>query len=164
MFVAVFLYSRWSSKGALLASIALTAVGLVGVIHFELVSPAAVSPVWSIAVLIVGINGIIVMLLPYAAESYLLKIRGRATGWAAACTKAGGLAAQCLSLVGPVPALFTAALLILVPVPVPVRCCCRWHSSDGSASKPAVATCATSKWKLCTPNEHARRENQPEQP
>ena len=43
------------------------------------------------------------MLLPYAAESYPLQVRGRATGWVAACTKAGGLAAQLLSLLGLVP-------------------------------------------------------------
>ena len=116
VFIAAFLYSRWSSKGALLASIALTVVGLLGVIHLELAPASAVSPVWSIAVLIVGINGIIAMLLPYAAESYPLKIRGRGTGWVAACTKAGGLGAQFLSLLGLVRALFTAALLILVPV------------------------------------------------
>jgi putative MFS transporter len=116
VFVAAFLYSRWSSKGALLAAIMLTAIGLAGVIHLESAPASAVSPVWSIAVLIVGVNGIIAMLLPYAAESYPLKVRGRATGWAAACTKAGGLAAQFLGIFGVVPALFTAALLTLVPV------------------------------------------------
>ena len=116
VFVAAFLYSRWSSKGALIASIALTGIGLLGVIHLELASPAAASPVWPVAVLIVGVNGIIAMLLPYAAESYPLRVRGRATGWVAACTKAGGLAAQCLSLLGLVPALGIAALLTLVPV------------------------------------------------
>jgi MFS transporter, putative metabolite:H+ symporter len=56
------------------------------------------------------------MLLPYAAESYPLRIRARATGWIAACTKGGGLLAQLLSLLGLVPALFAASLLILVPV------------------------------------------------
>ena len=116
VFVAAFLYSRWSSKGALLATVALTAVGLLGVIHLELASPAAASPVWPVAVLIVGVNGLIAMLLPYAAESYPMRVRGRATGWIAACTKAGGLAAQFLSLLGLVPALAIAALLILVPV------------------------------------------------
>ena len=43
-------------------------------------------------------------------------MRGRATGWVAACTKGGGLIAQLLSLLGLVPALFIAALLILLPV------------------------------------------------
>ena len=116
VFVAAWLYSRWSSKGALVASIALCALGLVGLVHLELAEPANASPVLVIALLIVGINGIIAMLLPYAAESYPLQVRGRATGWVAACTKAGGLAAQLLSLLGLVPGLAWAALLAGVPV------------------------------------------------
>ena len=116
VFVAAFLYGRWSSKGALLTAIAITALGLLGVIQLETAAGTDTSPVWSIALLIVGINGIIAMLLPYAAESYPMKIRGRATGWVAACTKAGGLIAQLLGLLGLVPALLIAAWLILVPV------------------------------------------------
>ncbi|HWH81417.1 MAG TPA: MFS transporter [Burkholderiaceae bacterium] len=116
VFVAAFLYSRWSSKGALLGAIVVTAFGLLGLIQLELSSATNASPVWPIALLIVGINAIIAMLLPYAAESYPLGIRGRATGWVAACTKGGGLMAQGLSLLGLVPALFVAALAILVPV------------------------------------------------
>ena len=116
VFAAAFLYSRWSSKGALLGSIALTAAGLLGVIHLELAAPGQANPVWPIALLIVGANGIIAMILPYAAETYPLAVRGRATGWVAACTKGGGLLAQLLSLLGLVPALMIAALLILAPV------------------------------------------------
>jgi MFS transporter, putative metabolite:H+ symporter len=116
VFVAALLYSRWSSRGALIASIAVTAAGLLGIVQLELAPPGSSSPVWPIALLIIGINGIIAMLLPYAAESYPLRIRARATGWIAACTKGGGLVAQLLSLLGLVPALFTAALLILLPV------------------------------------------------
>ncbi len=77
VFIAALLYSRWSSKGALLASIAITAAGLAGLIQLELDTPGRISPVWAIALLIVGINGIIAMLLPYAAESYPLNIRAR---------------------------------------------------------------------------------------
>ncbi len=116
VFVAAWLYSRWSSKGALVGAIALCGAGLLGLIHLELSSPANASPVLVIALLIVGINGIIAMILPYAAESYPLQVRGRATGWVAACTKAGGLAAQLLSLLGLVPGLGWAAVLALVPV------------------------------------------------
>ncbi len=116
VFVAAFLYSRWSSKGALLGSIVVTALGLVGVMLLELAPAGTMSPVWPIALLIVGINAIIAMLLPYAAERYPLAVRGRATGWIAACTKGGGLVAQLLSLLALVPGLFMAALAILVPV------------------------------------------------
>ncbi len=116
VFVAAFLYSRWSSKGALLGSIAVTALGLAGVMLLELAPTGTMSPVGPIALLIVGINAIIAMLLPYAAESYPLAVRGRATGWIAACTKGGGLVAQLLSLLALVPGLFLAAMAILVPV------------------------------------------------
>jgi putative MFS transporter len=116
VFAAAWLYSVWSTKGALLASIAICGAGLLGLIYLELAAPASLSPVLVIALLIVGINGIIAMLLPYAAESYPLQVRGRATGWVAACTKAGGLAAQLLSLLGLVPGLAWAALLALLPV------------------------------------------------
>jgi len=116
VFVAAWFYSRWSSKGALVGAIALCGAGLLGLIHLELSSPKDASPVLVIALLIVGINGIIAMILPYAAESYTLQVRGRATGWVAACTKAGGLAAQLLGLLGLVPGLAWAAVLALVPV------------------------------------------------
>ncbi len=114
--VAAFLYSKWSSKGALMASIAVTAAGLAGVIHLELSTNAQISPVWSIALLIVGSNGVIAMLLPYAAESYPLHIRGRATGWVAACTKAGGIVAQLLGILALAPTLLVGAWVVLVPV------------------------------------------------
>ena len=116
VFIAAALYGRWSSKGALVGSIVLTAAGLVGIVQLELGSPAGASPVLPIALLIIGINGLIAMLLPYAAESYPLRVRGRATGWVAACTKAGGLAAQGLGLVGLVPGLARGAMIVMVPV------------------------------------------------
>jgi putative MFS transporter len=55
------------------------------------------------------------MLLPYAAENYPLRIRGRATGWVAACSKLGGLAAQGLSVVAGVPPIAAAVTAIAVP-------------------------------------------------
>jgi putative MFS transporter len=116
VFVAAALYGRWSSKGALVASIALTAAGLLGLIHLEIASPVDASPVLPIALLIVGINGIIAMILPYAAESYPLKVRARATGWVAACTKAGGLLAQVLGVFGLVPGLAWGSALTLAPI------------------------------------------------
>jgi putative MFS transporter len=55
------------------------------------------------------------MLLPYAAESFPLRIRGRATGTVAACTKAGGMFAQLLAILTLVPALGVVSLAIIVP-------------------------------------------------
>ncbi|MEO8627975.1 MAG: MFS transporter [Betaproteobacteria bacterium] len=45
VFVAAFLYSRWSSKGALIGSIALTALGLLGILNLEMSASATASPV-----------------------------------------------------------------------------------------------------------------------
>jgi putative MFS transporter len=55
------------------------------------------------------------MLLPYAAESFPLRIRGRTTGTVAACTKAGGMIAQLLAILALVPPLAVVALMIIVP-------------------------------------------------
>jgi putative MFS transporter len=126
VFVAAWLYGRWSSKGALLGALVVTGLGLAGLIQLELSTDRGASPVGSIALLIVGVNAIIAMLLPYAAESYPLAIRGRATGWVAACTKGGGLIAQLVGLLGWVPALFVAALLILAPVLLAMLLVWRW--------------------------------------
>ena len=118
VFVGAWAYSRWSTKGALLVAVAMTAAGLLGMIQLELASGAHINPVWSLALLIIGANGIIAMLLPYAAENYPLRIRGRAVGWIAACTKGGGLVAQLLGLLGLAPSGLGGAALVLVPIVV----------------------------------------------
>ena len=56
----------------------MTLAGLVGVLWLEFT--AAGSPVLPVALLIVGTNALIAMLLPYTAESFPLRIRGRTTG------------------------------------------------------------------------------------
>jgi putative MFS transporter len=73
------------------------------------------NPVVSVTLVIVGSCGVISILLPYAAENYPLRIRGRATGWVAGCSKLGGLIAQGLSVVGAVPPFATAVLVVAVP-------------------------------------------------
>ncbi len=114
VFLCAFLYSRWSTKGALISSIAVTFAGLVGVLLLD--SHAELSPVLPVALLIIGSNGILAILLPYASESYPMKIRGRATGWVAACTKGGGVLAQTLSITALVPALGMASAMIMAPI------------------------------------------------
>jgi putative MFS transporter len=113
--VAALLYGRWSSKGALLGTLAVAALGLGAVMASPRIGGEA-TLVWALAMLLVGVNGLVAMLLPYAAESYPMRVRGRATGWVAACTKAGGLAAQAWSLVAPLPPLAAACALMLAPV------------------------------------------------
>lgn len=114
VFFVAFLYSRWSTKGTLISMIAITLVGLIGVLLLD--RDAALSPIIPIALLIIGSNGILAILLPYAAESYPLHIRGRATGWIAACSKLGGLLAQTLSILALVPPLGSIALMIMGPI------------------------------------------------
>ena len=115
VFVAALLYSRWSTKRTLVAMIALTMVGLFGILWLAWIGG---SPVLPVALLILGINGVIATLLPYAAESFPLRVRGRATGWVAACSKGGGLAAQLLGVLALEPELADAALLMLAPMTI----------------------------------------------
>src|SRR5690348_3060192 len=112
-FLVAFTYSAWSSKWSLVGSLVVTIVGLLGVLQLE-VSRGG-SPVLPVALLIIGTNGLIAMLLPYAAESFPLRIRGRTTGIVAACTKAGGMVAQLLAILALVPPLAVVAIVIIVP-------------------------------------------------
>lgn len=116
VFLCAFLYARWSTLGLLIAVIGVTLAGLVWVLVLE--TGAGGSPVLPVALLIVGSNGLLAVLLPYASESFPVRVRGRATGWVAACTKGGGVAAQALSITALVPPLGTAALMITAPVVV----------------------------------------------
>jgi putative MFS transporter len=114
VFLCTWMYSRWSTKWALASMIAVTFLGLVWVLLLERF--AGGNPVWPVALLIIGSNGIIAIILPYASESYPIKIRGRATGWIAACTKGGGVLAQTLSITALVPPLGIAAVIIMAPI------------------------------------------------
>ncbi|MEO7167336.1 MAG: MFS transporter [Spartobacteria bacterium] len=114
VFLCTYIYSRWSTKWALASMIGVTFFGLIGILL--LAREALSNPVWPIALLIIGSNGIIAIVLPYASESYPIKIRGRATGWVAACTKGGGVLAQTLSIAALVPSLGATALIIMVPI------------------------------------------------
>ena len=113
VFVAAYVYSRLSTKWSVVGSVAVTLVGLIGVLALEL--RLISSPVLPVALIIVGTNGLIAMLLPYAAESFPLRIRGRTTGTVAACTKAGGMFAQFLAILALVPPLDVVSIIIFVP-------------------------------------------------
>ncbi len=114
VFLCTYIYSRWSSKWALTVFITLTLFGLLWVMRLE--THLGGNPVWPVGLLIIGSNGIIAILLPYASESYPIAIRGRATGWVAMFTKGGGVLAQALSICALVPPLGTTAVIIMVPV------------------------------------------------
>lgn len=113
IFLVAWIYSAWSTKKSVLAAIAVTLLGLAGVLRLAITSDA--SPVLPVALLIVGSNGIIAMLLPYAAESFPLRIRARTTGLVAACSKLGGVLAQALAILATIPALAVSALMIALP-------------------------------------------------
>lgn len=114
IFVCALAYSLWSTKWSLVASIGVTLLGLLGVLRMELFGGG--SPVLPVALLIIGVNGIIAILLPYTAESFPLRVRGRATGWVAACTKGGGVIAQALFITKLVPPMGVVAGAIMVPM------------------------------------------------
>ncbi|HEY8591427.1 MAG TPA: MFS transporter [Sphingomicrobium sp.] len=112
-FFVAFTYSRWSAKWSVVGSLAVTIAGLLGVLNLEFTGRG--SPVLPVALLIVGTNALIAMLLPYAAESFPLRIRGRTTGTVAACSKAGGVFAQLLAILALVPPLAIVTIIIIVP-------------------------------------------------
>jgi MFS transporter, putative metabolite:H+ symporter len=114
--VAAYLYSVWSTKWSLITAIGITTLGLVAVMLRGTGSlPMLSNPIVPLSLLIVGSSALISTLLPYSAESYRIRIRGRATGWVAGWSKIGGLIAQGLSTLALVPALGVAAGLVAFP-------------------------------------------------
>lgn len=114
--LVTWLYSAWSTKRVLVLSIGVTTLGLICVLLRDNDGLRIVAnPIISLALLIVGTSAVISILLPYAAESYPLRVRGRATGWVAGFSKAGGLIAQGLGALALVPALGLAAGLVAIP-------------------------------------------------
>jgi putative MFS transporter len=114
--LAAWAYARWSSKWTLVGTILLTLAGLAGALLPGSLLRAETVVVGVIALLIVGSNGMIAVLLPYAAENYPLGIRGRATGLVAGSSKFGGVAVQSFALAGLIPTLGGAALALLGPM------------------------------------------------
>ena len=114
--LSTWLYSAWSTRGALLVMLAVAGFGLLSLGLRGSALGVLLGPVVGVTTLIVGSCGVISILLPYTAENYPLRIRGRATGWVAGSSKLGGLLAQALSVLGAAPPLGMAALAIAVPV------------------------------------------------
>ena len=116
--VCAWLFSAWSTKWSLITVTGVMVLGLIGLTLPELGASGPSGPLLPLALVILGSCGVISMLLPYAAENYPLLVRGRATGWVAACSKLGGLAAQTLSVLGGVPTLTVVILCIAAPAVV----------------------------------------------
>jgi putative MFS transporter len=112
------LFSTWSTKWTLALMIGTMLAGMIGLLYEQITAGALTSPTIPLAILIVGSSGVIATLLPYVVENYPLRIRGRATGWIAGCSKLGGLVAQGWSIAASPPAFRTAMLAIAMPVVV----------------------------------------------
>jgi putative MFS transporter len=139
--VTAWLYAAWSTKGSLVLAIVVMMLGLVGLLLRSLGVDWLANPVVPLVFLIVGSCGVIAILLPYTAESYPLRVRGRATGWIAGCSKFGGLIAQGLSVIGIVPPLGAAALLIAVPTTIALALVTLFgHESRGRDLRELEAT------------------------
>jgi putative MFS transporter len=117
--VVAWFYSRWSTKWTLFVLTVLTALALVGLSLLD--SRIAIfhdKPLLVFSSLMVGVNGIIAVLLPYSAENYPVLVRGRATGLVAGSSKFGGLAAQVITIASLVPGLAAAAAALAFPISV----------------------------------------------
>lgn len=113
--VCTLLYSRWSTKWSLVLMIVLTSAGLFALAAQDAGPEGLSAPLVPLTLIIIGSSGMISILLPYTAENFPLRIRGRATGWIAGCSKLGGLLAQGLSVLGAVPKLSVAIMAVGVP-------------------------------------------------
>jgi len=113
--VSTWLYSAWSTKGSLIVMIGITTCGLLGLQLRSHDIGLFGSTVFDLTLIILGTSGVIAILLPYTSENFPVRIRARATGWVAGCSKLGGLLAQMLSVLGLTPVLSVAALAISFP-------------------------------------------------
>jgi len=114
--VATYLYSAWSTKGSLVLAIGITVLGLAATLLRGNGALSIVSnPVVSVTLLVVGTSWVISFLLPYTTESFPIRLRGRAAGWVAGSSKAGGVIAQGLASLALVPGLGLAAGAVAVP-------------------------------------------------
>jgi len=117
--LTTYLYTRWSTKRTLALAIGVTTTGLIATLLAENSAFASLSnPLVSVSLLVVGTSAVISILLPYTSECFPVRLRGRATGWVAGCSKVGGVMAQALAISALVPGFTLAAGLIAIPTAV----------------------------------------------
>jgi MFS transporter, putative metabolite:H+ symporter len=115
--LVAWIYSQWSTKWTLFVLTVLTAFALVGLSLLD--SEIAIirdNPLIVLSLLMVGVNGVIAVLLPYSAENYPVLLRGRATGLVAGSSKFGGLAVNALAMVALVSSMTVVASALALPV------------------------------------------------
>ncbi|MGH8547352.1 MAG: MFS transporter [Methylococcales bacterium] len=91
--LVAFLYGKWSSKKTMILFAFLTSLVLIGFasISADLKSVNSGIIVALLVFLMMSSNGVITMLLPYAAEVFPTDLRGTGSGIAAAASKSGGM-------------------------------------------------------------------------
>ena len=115
--VTTWLYSLWSTRWVLILAIGITTLGLFATL-FRGAVPFLANPLISVSLLVVGTGAVISILMPYAAENFPVRNRGRATGWVAGCSKVGGVIAQTFAVFALVPAFRLAAGAIAIPTAI----------------------------------------------
>lgn len=113
--LTTYLYTVWSTKRVLVAAIGIMTLGLIATLLGNKVGSLIANPLVSVSLLVVGTSAVISLLLPYTSESFPVRLRGRATGWVAGCSKVGGVLAQGLALLAMVPAFASAAGTVAIP-------------------------------------------------
>lgn len=115
--VVVWLYHAWSSIHTLVGFVALTTASLLLFLALgalDLTSSAAL--VAATALLLISVSGVISMLIPYAAETYPVHLRGTGSGVVAASSKAGGILGAACGMLGLFDDLGRSALLTALPL------------------------------------------------
>src|SRR5512146_388198 len=114
--LTTYLYTVWSTKRVLVAAIGIMTLGLLATLLGNKAGYSFIAnPLVSVSLLVVGTSAVISLLLPYTSESFPVRLRGRATGWVAGCSKVGGVLAQGLALLAMVPAFASAAGTVAIP-------------------------------------------------
>lgn len=113
--VTAWLYSQWSTRWTLVLTMGVVLLGLLGAALPPAILARPGILIAVIALLIVGSNGLIAVLIPYAAEITPLARRGSGTGMVAGASKSGGVAVQAGALAGFIPTLSGAAIVLIVP-------------------------------------------------
>jgi putative MFS transporter len=117
-FVVAWMYGFWSSKKTITILSAVTAAALFGFVvegdnllaNRGLLYLLLVVPIW-------GIGAVIAVLSVYSSEIYPTRVRSHGTGFAAAASKAGGVAIIALVVFGiTTPSIRTVALIGAVPL------------------------------------------------
>jgi putative MFS transporter len=111
------LYQRWSAMGSLKVA-ALAVAAMLAAFCAVDASTTSATFVIALVVLLVALNGMSAILLPYAAEVYPTELRGRGTGLAAAGMKFGGIAGTLFVGIAVAQGLSLALIAVLLIGPV----------------------------------------------